>query len=84
MADYGLGLKVLKKWCHLSNYPLLFSAYHGNLKINLIKIQQQFKKKWYLKLKKCILKTDYFQLWFLYKSNLRISTVGKHTGIIII
>ena len=24
-----------------------------------------------------ILKTDFFQLWFLYKSDLRISTVGN-------
>ena len=29
-----------------------------------------------------ILKTDYFQLWFLYKINWRISTVGKHIQIL--
>ena len=29
-----------------------------------------------------ILKMDYFQLWVLYKSDLRISTAGKHIGII--
>ena len=28
-----------------------------------------------------ILKTDYYQLWFLNKSNFRISTAGKHVEI---
>ena len=28
------------------------------------------------------IKTDYFKLWFLYKSDLSISTAGKHKGII--
>ena len=28
-----------------------------------------------------ILKTGYFQVWFLYKSDLRISTAGKHNEI---
>ena len=28
-----------------------------------------------------ILKTDYFQLWFFYNSDLRISTAGKHMRI---
>ena len=29
-----------------------------------------------------ILKTDYFQLWFLQRSGLRISTAAQHTGIL--
>ena len=30
----------------------------------------------------CFWKTDYFQLWVLYKNDLRISTAGKHTVVI--
>ena len=29
-----------------------------------------------------ILKTDYFHLWFFYKKDFRISTAGKHKGVI--